>query len=84
MHEQRMDEIDEKMAMLNKNVSSIYNDIYDEDIGDFEIICPYCHFEFSADIDESSTEIICPECENAIELDWSGEHEDSQSDCGGF
>ena len=56
----------DEMSTILRNIS---NDIY-EDEDDFEIVCPYCNFEFIADIDESKTEIICPECENVIELDW--------------
>ena len=38
---------------------------------EFEIVCPYCNYEFIADIDEHEDEILCPECNNPIELDWS-------------
>lgn len=80
VHDERMNQIEVGMQYLNKNVNTIYNDIYDEDVADFEIICPYCNYEFDADIDENSKEILCPECNNTIELDWSGEPDETQTD----
>ena len=55
---------------------------------DFEIVCPYCNYEFFIDIDENKTEITCPECQNVIELDWTGDTEENDShncsgSCGG-
>ena len=73
--EATMDRID-KMDGVIKNIT---RDIY-EDEEDFSIICPYCNFEFDADVDETNTEIICPECQNEIELDWGL---DQDSNCGG-
>ena len=46
---------------------------------DFEIVCPYCNYEFVIDVDENKTEIECPECNNLIELDWSGDVDDEPS-----
>ena len=60
-------------------IKNITKDIYDE-YEDFEIICPYCNYEFDSDVDETVSEVICPECENVIELDWGNEEESS---CGG-
>ena len=73
-HGEKIDEMSEKMKTLCK-------DIYDEDYEDFEIICPYCNYEFDADIDETSTEVVCPECNNVIELDWDGDPDDIYLDC---
>ena len=56
-HEQRMDEIENKMEFLDENIDNIYNDIYEEE-GDFKIKCPYCNYEFSADIDENELSIF--------------------------
>ena len=67
--EKRQNEANKKMDEMSTILRNISNDIY-EDEDDFEIVCPYCNFEFIVDIDESKTEIICPECENVIELDW--------------
>lgn len=74
-HEQRMDEIETKMEYLDENIDSIFNDMY-EDEGNFKITCPYCNYEFSADIDEHELEVFCPECNNVIELDWNDDTED--------
>ena len=60
-------------------IRNITRDIY-EDEEDFSIICPYCNFEFDADVDETNTEIICPQCQNEIELDWGF---DQDSNCNG-
>lgn len=70
-HEKRMEEIESKMEYLDENIEHIYKDIYEDEEGDFQIICPYCNYEFSADIDENEVEIFCPDCNNPIELDWS-------------
>ena len=70
---------------LKQRLEDIYEDIYDEEEGDFAIICPYCNYEFDADIDENFEEIRCPECGNAIELDWDGNPDDEPdlgSGCG--
>ena len=71
--DKRMDEIETRMEYLDENIDNIFKDIYDEEDGDFKIRCPYCNYEFSADIDEHEVEILCPECNNPIELDWSGD-----------
>lgn len=73
--EKRMDEIETKMEYLDENIDNIYKDIYEEDEGEFKISCPYCNYEFSADIDIHQDEIYCPECNNIIELDWSDDTE---------
>lgn len=73
----KQDEADEKMKSLEKIVTTMYKDIY-EDEEDFEITCPYCNSEIDMDVDETTREIICPECNNVIELDW--ETDDDKSD----
>lgn len=78
--EEKMKELDEKQNKIEDNISkmqqvvdNIEKDIYSEDGFDFEIVCPYCNYEFVIDVDENRTEIECPECQNIIELDWSGD-----------
>jgi len=71
--DKRMDEIETRIEYLDENIDNIFKDIYEEDDGDFKIRCPYCNYEFSADIDEHEVEILCPECNNPIELDWSSD-----------
>jgi len=63
----------------------MYQDIYDDGNDmDFAIICPYCNYEFDAEIDEQFNEIKCPECGNTIELDWNGNpDDDSDNGCHG-
>ena len=68
--EARQKEQDNKLKEIQARVNELYSDVYDEDYGDFEIVCPYCNYAFGADVDETNKEIICPECENVIELDW--------------
>ena len=72
--EEKQKEQDEKIQEMQERMKELYRDIYDEDYGDFEISCPYCNYEFCADIDETNKEIICPECNNIIELDWDEEN----------
>lgn len=77
--QQTQNELDEKMAKMQQVVDNIEKDIYAEDGFDFEIVCPYCNYEFVIDVDENKTEIECPECNNIIELDWTGENEEECS-----
>ena len=72
---------------IRNKIKYIENEIYGEDDENiFEISCPYCNYEFDADIGEDIEEIRCPECENIIELDW-GDNDNSQDGndgcCGG-
>ena len=70
--EERQDKVDEKLEIMDAVIKNMAKDIYEE-YEDFEIICPYCNYEFDSEVDETISEIICPECENIIELDWGGE-----------
>ena len=81
--ESKQNKIDNQMAQMQQVIDNIERDIYSEDGFDFEIICPYCNYEFIIDVDEDKTEIECPECRNIIELDWSGNVEDDQQGCSG-
>lgn len=83
--EQRQNLADEKLEEMDAIIKNITRDIYDE-YEDFEIICPYCNYEFDSDVDETISEIICPECQNTIELDWGediGQSLDCTGDCSG-
>lgn len=72
-----------KIEELTKKVNNIYQDIYDEEDA-IVIDCPYCGTKFEADIDEEFNEIKCPECKNEIELDWSGNVDETPDNkCGG-
>ena len=64
-----------KISQMQQVIDNIEKDIYTEDGFDFEIVCPYCDYEFIIDVDENKTEITCPKCKNIIELDWSGDTE---------
>ena len=76
--------MNEKMEKMEQIIDNIEKDIYAEDGFDFEIICPYCNYEFVIDVDENKSEVQCPECNNTIELDWTGDIEDEESDgCSG-
>lgn len=81
--EKMQNELDARMAKMQQVIDYIEKDIYDEDGFDFEIVCPYCNYEFVIDLDENKSEIECPECKNMIELDWTGNIDDEQSGCGG-
>ncbi len=75
--EAKQAEISNKINSVQTIVDGIESDIYEDDENyEFEIVCPYCNYEFTADIeDESKDEIQCPECHNTIELDWNPEEE---------
>ena len=81
--EKMQNELDARMAKMQQVIDHIEKDIYDEDGFDFEIVCPYCNYEFVIDLDENKSEIECPECKNMIKLDWTGNIDDEQSGCGG-
>jgi len=70
--EQRQQQADDRLEEMDVMIKTITKDLYDE-YEDFEIVCPYCNFEFDSEVDETISEIICPECENIIELDWGAE-----------
>ncbi len=76
--EQKQQELENKIGKMEDVVSHIEKDIYSEDGFDFEIVCPYCNYEFVIDVDEEKTEVKCPECNNIIELDWTGELDEPQ------
>lgn len=82
--EMQQKQIEEKMNKMQQVIDNIEKDIYAEDGFDFEIVCPYCNYEFIIDLDENKTELECPECQNVIELDWTGDLEEhEQSGCTG-
>lgn len=87
--EEKQKELDSKIEKINKSVSEIENDIYDEEENgefDFEIVCPYCSYEFVTDLNmlgEEKNEIKCPECNNIIELDWNDDEEGCSGHCSG-
>jgi len=84
MTDERINEIEAKqkeIANRINNVQTVVNgiesDIYEEDDSyEFEIVCPYCNYEFTTDIEDEKNEIVqCPECQNVIEIDWNSEEE---------
>lgn len=75
-------EMTEKIDKMQQVINHIENDIYLNEGFDFEIVCPYCEYEFVIDADEDKKEIECPECKNVIELDWSGDL-DEGDECSG-
>lgn len=78
--EQKQQEIANKILSVETIVDGIESDIYEDENYEFEIVCPYCNYEFTADIeDEAKDEIQCPECHNLIELDWN--NAEGESSC---
>ena len=76
----KQNEMDAKVNKMQKVLNNIESDIYVDEGFDFEIVCPYCNNDFIIDIDENNTEVTCPECKNIIELDWSGNPEETEID----
>ena len=74
--------IEKKMAELEKGMNTIEKELFVEDEYDFEIVCPYCNYEFLTDINSNKKEVECPECHNVIELDWNQEEHDCSGHCG--
>lgn len=82
--EERQEEINKKISNVQSMVDEIEGDIYEDDEDyEFEIVCPYCNFEFTTDIEDGEKdEVKCPNCNNIIELDWNPEEESScRGDC---
>jgi hypothetical protein len=73
--EETQKDLSSRIEQMQQVIDNIEKDIYTEEGFDFEIVCPYCNYEFIIDVDENKTEIQCPECQNIIELDWSGDME---------
>ena len=76
----KQNELEDKMEKMEKILDNIEKDIYSNDGFDFEIVCPYCNYEFIVDYDDNKSEVECPECKNTIELDWSDNYDDSIDD----
>ncbi len=78
---QKQAKLEDKMKSIQKVVNNIEKDIYDgdledeEDTYDFQIMCPYCNYEFVVEMDNMKEEVTCPECKNIIELEWDGNEE---------
>lgn len=69
--EENQEKIVKKVTEIQESISNMKNDIYELDGYDFEIVCPYCNFEFVTEIEKyHREEIECPNCNNIIELDW--------------
>ena len=80
--EKNHEELLQKMTRLEQIIQNIEKDIYSDEGFDFEIVCPYCNYEFIIDVDENKTEVQCPECKNVIELDWTGDVEKDSENLG--
>lgn len=80
--QQSQNEIQTKVDKMQQILDNIEKDIYSDDGFDFEIICPYCNYQFIIDVDEDKKEVECPECHNIIELDWTGNVDDDGDNCG--
>ena len=86
---QEIDNLETTQKQLIKRIDKMQNvidnierDIYSDEGFDFEVVCPYCNYEFMIDMDSEKTEIECPECKNMIELDWTGDINDDD-ECSG-
>lgn len=77
----KMVALEDKLSNVEKGLNNIEKDIYMEDDCDFQIVCPYCNYEFIIDCDNIKDEVQCPECNNTIELDWDGEYDSEESSC---
>lgn len=74
--------LEKKLAEVEKGVATIEKELFVEEDYDFEIVCPYCNYEFVTDIDSNKREVECPECHNIIELDWNEEEQGCSGQCG--
>lgn len=74
----------EKIEKIQNTIDDIEKDIFSDDTCgyEFEIVCPYCEYEFLIDTTDNK-EVKCPECNNLIELDWSGNLDEEATGCEG-
>ena len=77
---ENMEDLTEEQIAELQEMNS-YREPHDEDY-DTEIVCPYCESEFYVDLSQEVNEVQCPECNNIIELDWTGNIEESESNKG--
>lgn len=75
----------DRMQKLESTMNNIEKELFIEDEPyEFEIVCPYCNYEFFTDFTtELKTEVKCPECQNIIELDWNEEEHECSGGCSG-
>lgn len=89
--ERRVNQVVENQRMLEKKQNQIESTLsnmekeffIDDEEYDFEIVCPYCNYEFVSDIASDIKEVECPECHNMIELDWNEDEGGCDGHCGG-
>ena len=68
--EESQREIDNKISKVQSVVNNIENDIYaDDENCEFEIICPYCNYQFVTDIDSEINEELIEALCVFVELD---------------
>lgn len=79
--EENQKQLEIKTSKLESSVQKIEKDIYVNDNYDFEIVCPYCNYEFETELDDLKDQIKCPECNNVIELDWNQEESSCSGNC---
>ena len=70
--EEEQKQINEKMQKMQQVLDNIEQDIYSDEGFDFEIVCPYCDYEFVIDVDDNKTEIKCPKCDSIMKCKGSG------------
>lgn len=91
LSERRVNQVVENQRVLEKKqqelemaLNNMEKELFvSEEEYDFEIVCPYCNYEFVSDIATDIKEVECPECHNMIELDWNGEECGCEGHCGG-
>lgn len=74
-------DLTKKVTQLEQTMKAMEKEFYVDENFDFEIVCPYCNYEFVSDFSQNLKEQVeCPECHNIIELDWNNHEE---HDCSG-
>lgn len=74
-------DLTKKVTQLEQTMKAMEKEFYVDESFDFEIVCPYCNYEFVSDFSQNLKEQVeCPECHNIIELDWNNHEE---HDCSG-
>lgn len=76
--------LEKKQNQIESTLSNMEKEFFvEDDEYDFEIVCPYCNYEFVSDIASDIKEVECPECHNMIELDWNEDEGGCDGHCSG-
>ncbi|PTM58516.1 CD1247 N-terminal domain-containing protein [Desmospora activa] len=87
----RLSELEEYVEAVDEDLNELELILYDEeqrgdeeeeDVGYWEMECPYCHQQVLIDdeyLGDEEVDIVCPQCERGLLADDQGEQSEDQS-----